>query len=260
MCKYYYTTVDAYHMKLWHRGLLEPIVNCLCHSLFQSLVSFVQLNRWQWTFLIDLLWYSPSGSYIYISYIGTSIGNSILTSILVGGLRLDARQTKPPSVAGCSCQQRRLKNCCYWRVGSHHSLTLGSGGFWSKSGIFSEWGLNGGMAAEAPVKGVMGEGGWADRCVLHLWPFSSGHVQFRPSSSWLLLTTNVTICFSVTGWSAQVRIGMSELQATIEFSVELHNFYNVDLFQRGFYQVKLLQLLQFLPMHEPHKQIALLCL
>ena len=32
---------------------------------------------------------------------------------------------------------------------------------------------------------------------------------------------------------------MSELQATIEFSVELHNFYNVDLFQRGFYQVNL---------------------
>ena len=30
---------------------------------------------------------------------------------------------------------------------------------------------------------------------------------------------------------------MSELQATIEFSVELHKFYNVDLFQRGFYQV-----------------------
>ena len=31
---------------------------------------------------------------------------------------------------------------------------------------------------------------------------------------------------------------MSELQATIEFSVELHKFYNVDLFQRGFYQVR----------------------
>ena len=36
---------------------------------------------------------------------------------------------------------------------------------------------------------------------------------------------------------------MSELQATIEFSVELHKFYNVDLFQRGFYQVLSLNLL-----------------
>ena len=35
---------------------------------------------------------------------------------------------------------------------------------------------------------------------------------------------------------------MSELQATIEFSIELHNFYNVDLFQRGFYQVSSLSL------------------
>ncbi|KAK6632544.1 hypothetical protein RUM43_013312 [Polyplax serrata] len=31
---------------------------------------------------------------------------------------------------------------------------------------------------------------------------------------------------------------MSELQATVEFSIELHKFYNVDLFQRGFYQVR----------------------
>ncbi|XP_052775598.1 protein FAM135A-like isoform X3 [Mya arenaria] len=31
---------------------------------------------------------------------------------------------------------------------------------------------------------------------------------------------------------------MSELQATLEFSVELNKFYNVDLFQRGFYQVR----------------------
>ncbi|XP_039284667.1 uncharacterized protein LOC111047444 isoform X3 [Nilaparvata lugens] len=31
---------------------------------------------------------------------------------------------------------------------------------------------------------------------------------------------------------------MSELQATVEFSVELYKFYNVDLFQRGFYQVR----------------------
>lgn len=31
---------------------------------------------------------------------------------------------------------------------------------------------------------------------------------------------------------------MSEVQATVEFSAELHKFYNVDLFQRGFYQIR----------------------
>ncbi|XP_030754590.1 protein FAM135A isoform X2 [Sitophilus oryzae] len=31
---------------------------------------------------------------------------------------------------------------------------------------------------------------------------------------------------------------MSELQSTIEFSVELYKFYNVDLFQRGMYQIR----------------------
>ncbi|KAK7902157.1 hypothetical protein WMY93_018926 [Mugilogobius chulae] len=31
---------------------------------------------------------------------------------------------------------------------------------------------------------------------------------------------------------------MTEIQATVEFSVELHKFYNVDLFQRGFYQIR----------------------
>ncbi|KAL2080103.1 hypothetical protein ACEWY4_023896 [Coilia grayii] len=31
---------------------------------------------------------------------------------------------------------------------------------------------------------------------------------------------------------------MSEVQGTVEFSVELHKFHNVDLFQRGFYQVR----------------------
>ncbi|XP_035981997.1 protein FAM135A isoform X2 [Fundulus heteroclitus] len=31
---------------------------------------------------------------------------------------------------------------------------------------------------------------------------------------------------------------MAEVQATVEFSVELHKFYNVDLFQRGFYQMR----------------------
>ncbi|XP_067568927.1 protein FAM135B [Pseudorca crassidens] len=31
---------------------------------------------------------------------------------------------------------------------------------------------------------------------------------------------------------------MSEVQGTVEFSVELHTFYNVDLFQRGYYQIR----------------------
>ncbi|XP_041645172.1 protein FAM135A isoform X2 [Cheilinus undulatus] len=31
---------------------------------------------------------------------------------------------------------------------------------------------------------------------------------------------------------------MTEVQGTVEFSVELHKFYNVDLFQRGFYQIR----------------------
>ncbi|KAM4694769.1 protein FAM135A isoform 1-T1 [Discoglossus pictus] len=31
---------------------------------------------------------------------------------------------------------------------------------------------------------------------------------------------------------------MSDVQATVEFSVELQKFYNVDLFQRGFYQIR----------------------
>ncbi|KAK9541684.1 hypothetical protein VZT92_001707 [Zoarces viviparus] len=31
---------------------------------------------------------------------------------------------------------------------------------------------------------------------------------------------------------------MTEVQVTVEFSVELHKFYNVDLFQRGFYQIR----------------------
>uniref|UniRef100_A0A672GE93 Family with sequence similarity 135 member B n=1 Tax=Salarias fasciatus TaxID=181472 RepID=A0A672GE93_SALFA len=31
---------------------------------------------------------------------------------------------------------------------------------------------------------------------------------------------------------------MSEVQGTLEFSLELHKFHNVDLFQRGFYQIR----------------------
>lgn len=43
---------------------------------------------------------------------------------------------------------------------------------------------------------------------------------------------------------------MTEIQATVEFSVELHKFYNVDLFQRGFYQVRAAVKL---PPRVPHK-------
>nr|KAF6326291.1 family with sequence similarity 135 member B [Pipistrellus kuhlii] len=32
---------------------------------------------------------------------------------------------------------------------------------------------------------------------------------------------------------------MSEVQGTVEFSVELHKFYNVDLFHRGYYQIRM---------------------
>ncbi|XP_067840133.1 protein FAM135A isoform X2 [Heptranchias perlo] len=43
---------------------------------------------------------------------------------------------------------------------------------------------------------------------------------------------------------------MTEVQATVEFSVELHKFYNVDLFQRGFYQIRASMKL---PPRVPHK-------
>uniref|UniRef100_A0A8D0LAX5 Family with sequence similarity 135 member A n=1 Tax=Sphenodon punctatus TaxID=8508 RepID=A0A8D0LAX5_SPHPU len=43
---------------------------------------------------------------------------------------------------------------------------------------------------------------------------------------------------------------MSEVQAMVEFSVELHKFYNVDLFQRGFYQIRAYMKI---PPRIPHK-------
>ncbi|XP_067112010.1 protein FAM135B [Osmerus mordax] len=46
---------------------------------------------------------------------------------------------------------------------------------------------------------------------------------------------------------------MSEVQGTLEFSVELHTFHNVDLFQRGFYQVR--AALKVSP-RVPHRLIA----
>lgn len=38
--------------------------------------------------------------------------------------------------------------------------------------------------------------------------------------------------------SSQYKLKMTEVQAMVEFSVELNKFYNVDLFQRGFYQIR----------------------
>ncbi|XP_053314652.1 protein FAM135A isoform X3 [Spea bombifrons] len=43
---------------------------------------------------------------------------------------------------------------------------------------------------------------------------------------------------------------MSDVQATVEFSVELQKFYNVDLFQRGFYQIRACMKI---PPRIPHK-------
>ncbi|XP_010009860.1 PREDICTED: protein FAM135A isoform X2 [Nestor notabilis] len=43
---------------------------------------------------------------------------------------------------------------------------------------------------------------------------------------------------------------MSEVQAMVEFSVELHKFFNVDLFQRGFYQIRASMKI---PPRVPHK-------
>uniref|UniRef100_A0A8C5QUC4 Family with sequence similarity 135 member A n=1 Tax=Leptobrachium leishanense TaxID=445787 RepID=A0A8C5QUC4_9ANUR len=43
---------------------------------------------------------------------------------------------------------------------------------------------------------------------------------------------------------------MSDVQATVEFSVELQKFYNVDLFQRGFYQIRVCMKI---PPRIPHK-------
>ncbi|XP_075454190.1 protein FAM135A isoform X4 [Ascaphus truei] len=43
---------------------------------------------------------------------------------------------------------------------------------------------------------------------------------------------------------------MSDVQATVEFSVELQKFYNVDLFQRGFYQIRASMKI---PPRVPHK-------
>ncbi|KAJ8776929.1 hypothetical protein J1605_014947 [Eschrichtius robustus] len=38
--------------------------------------------------------------------------------------------------------------------------------------------------------------------------------------------------------SSEYKLKMTEIQAMVEFSVELNKFYNVDLFQRGFYQIR----------------------
>ncbi|KAK3507340.1 hypothetical protein QTP70_014840 [Hemibagrus guttatus] len=50
----------------------------------------------------------------------------------------------------------------------------------------------------------------------------------------ILANQDQLLCWPLTTTEAS----MCEVQATVEFSVELHKFYNVDLFQRGFYQVR----------------------
>lgn len=43
----------------------------------------------------------------------------------------------------------------------------------------------------------------------------------------------LTVCLSLSWTGDEWDYIMSEVQGTLEFSVELHKFHNVDLFQRG---------------------------
>lgn len=54
----------------------------------------------------------------------------------------------------------------------------------------------------------------------------------------------------LTSFDIFILINMSEVQAMVEFSVELHKFFNVDLFQRGFYQIRVSMKI---PPRIPHK-------
>nr|XP_027784029.1 protein FAM135A isoform X4 [Marmota flaviventris] len=55
-------------------------------------------------------------------------------------------------------------------------------------------------------------------------------------------TVNSSLCYLCQvlfpGLSSGYKLKMTEVQAMVEFSVELNKFYNVDLFQRGFYQIR----------------------
>ena len=50
---------------------------------------------------------------------------------------------------------------------------------------------------------------------------------------WLLLPLGLQVYPRWCKALLPVETKMTEVQATVEFSVELHKFYNVDLFQRG---------------------------
>ena len=62
---------------------------------------------------------------------------------------------------------------------------------------------------------------------LELWSLFFCVVDLRLKNSCYIVIDCCVINYSY------VSGGMSELQATLEFSVELNKFYNVDLFQRG---------------------------
>ncbi|KAM9562527.1 protein FAM135A isoform 2-T2 [Guaruba guarouba] len=65
---------------------------------------------------------------------------------------------------------------------------------------------------------------------------------------WLLFCVPVTKV--LTSFDFFILLNMSEVQAMVEFSVELHKFFNVDLFQRGFYQIRVSMKI---PPRIPHK-------
>lgn len=54
--------------------------------------------------------------------------------------------------------------------------------------------------------------------------FCASHDFFSPTLTKVLLPD----------LSSEYKLKMTEVQAMVEFSVELNKFYNVDLFQRGF--------------------------
>uniref|UniRef100_A0A8B9YFT9 Family with sequence similarity 135 member A n=1 Tax=Bos mutus grunniens TaxID=30521 RepID=A0A8B9YFT9_BOSMU len=58
--------------------------------------------------------------------------------------------------------------------------------------------------------------------------FCASHDFFPPTLTKVLLPD----------LSSEYKLKMTEVQAMVEFSVELNKFYNVDLFQRGFYQIR----------------------
>ena len=111
-------------------------------------------------------------------------------------------------------------------------VSLDQPGWWDfdqKSGFCFRVGAQWGHGGRRP-SGGWGRRGWANR-----WsdPVYNVIILNGDYKNWPFWSSFPIISY----WVIPSEGGMSELQATIEFSVELHNFYNVDLFQRGFYQV-----------------------